>query len=232
MPEALKPEFKLAVIPVTVFQQNCTILWDTKTRQCAVIDPGGEPGRITDLLNRMDLVPEIILLTHGHLDHAGGALALKGIIDPARAALGLSPVPVVGPDARDQFLLDSIEAQAAKFGIKGLRNITPDRFVTEGEVIELGSLRFQVLHVPGHTPGHVVFIDPAAKLALVGDVVFRQSVGRTDFEYGDGAALIRGIKEKLLPLGDDIAFICGHGEGSTLGAERRDNPFLQEETHS
>lgn len=225
------PDFQLAVIPVTVFQQNCTVLWDTKTRQAAVIDPGGEPGRIIDLLNRMDLLPEMILLTHGHLDHAGGALALKGVIDPARASLGLPAAPVIGPDMRDLFLLESIETQAAKFGITGLRNITPDRFVTEGEVIELGSLRFQVLHCPGHTPGHVVFVDPAAKLALVGDVVFRQGIGRTDFEYGDGPALLRSIKEKLLPLGDDIAFICGHGEGSTFGTERRENPFLQDDSH-
>jgi glyoxylase-like metal-dependent hydrolase (beta-lactamase superfamily II) len=226
------PEFQLAVIPVTVFKQNCTILWDTKTRQCAVIDPGGEPGRIIDLLNRMDLLPEMILLTHGHLDHAGGALALKGVIDEARGKLGLGPAPVIGPDVRDSFLLDTIETQAAKFGIKGLRNIKPDRFVTEGEVIELGSLRFEVLHCPGHSPGSVVFVDPSAKLALVGDVVFRQGVGRTDFEYGDAEALIHSIKEKLLPLGDDIAFICGHGEGSTFGKERVENPFLQDEGHS
>ncbi len=224
-------DFQIAVIPVTVFQQNCTVLWDTKTRQCAVIDPGGEPGRIIDLLNRMDLLPELILLTHGHLDHAGGALALKGVIDEARSQMGLGKVPVVGPDERDMFLLQSIETQAAKFGITGLRNITPDRFVTEGEVIELGSLKFQVVHVPGHTPGHVAFVDPAAKLALVGDIVFRQGVGRSDFEYGDGPALLAGIKEKLLPMGDDIAFICGHGEGSTFGAERRENPFLQYDFH-
>ncbi len=220
------PAFQIAVIPVTVFRQNCTILWDTATRKTAVIDPGGEPGRIIDTLNRLDLMPEMILLTHGHLDHAGGAKALKGVIDEARGKAGLAPAPLIGPDERDRFLLDSIEAQAAKFGISGLRNVVPDRWLTEGDVIELGSLRLQVLHCPGHTPGHVVFVDPVAKLALVGDTLFKGGIGRTDFVYGDTPALLHAIHHKLLPLGDDIAFICGHSDGSTFGAERRDNPFL------
>lgn len=223
------PAFQVATIPVTVFRQNCTILWEPESRRTAVIDPGGEPGRIIDALNRLDLLPEMILLTHGHLDHAGGALALKGVIDAARASGGLAPAPVIGPDARDAFLLESIETQAASYGITGLRDITPDRFLSEGETISLGALRFDVLHCPGHTPGHLVFVEKTQRFAFVGDVIFRGGVGRTDFAYGDGPALIRSIHEKLLPLGDDISFVCGHGEGSTFGAERVSNPFLQAE---
>jgi hydroxyacylglutathione hydrolase len=219
--------FQFAVIPVTVFCQNCTILWDTETRACAVIDPGGEPGRIIDALNRLGLMPEKILLTHGHLDHVGGAKALKGVIDEARAKAGLGPVPLIGPDERDRFLMENVEVQAARFNITGLRSVLPDQWLVEGDVVELGGLRFDVLHCPGHSPGHVVYVEKTARFALVGDVLFRGGVGRTDFPYGDHEALISAITTKLLPLGDDISFICGHGEGSSFGAERRENPFLQ-----
>jgi glyoxylase-like metal-dependent hydrolase (beta-lactamase superfamily II) len=218
---------EMAIIPVTIFKQNCTILWESETRRCVVTDPGGEPGRIIDFMNRMQLRPELILLTHGHLDHAGGAKALKGVFDEACAKAGVGPVPMLGPDARDQFLLDSIETQAAHFNIGGMRNVTPDRFVTESEVIEMGSMRFEVLHCPGHTPGHVVFLERAAKLALSGDVLFHNSVGRTDFDYGSHETLLESIRTKLLPLPDDIAILCGHGPTTTLGAERASNPFLQ-----
>jgi glyoxylase-like metal-dependent hydrolase (beta-lactamase superfamily II) len=133
----------------------------------------------------------------------------------------------VGPDERDRFLLESIETQAATFGIGGLRNVLPDRWVVEGDVIEMGSLRFAVLHCPGHTPGHVVYVDHAAKLVLVGDVLFRNSVGRTDFPYGDDVALLDSIHGKLMALPDDMAVFCGHGEGTTIEAERAGNPFLR-----
>lgn len=221
------PDFKLAIIPVTVFQQNCSLLWDPTDRRCVIVDPGGEPGRILDALSRMDLNPQAILLTHGHLDHAGGAKALKGEIDAVQARRGADPVPLLGPDIRDAFLLDGIEESAAKFGLSGLRNVRPDRFLSEGETVEAGPFRFEVLHCPGHTPGHIVFFERSMRFAFVGDVIFKGSVGRTDFEYGDHAALIASIHEKLLPLGDDIGFICGHGEGSTFGAERAGNPFLR-----
>jgi glyoxylase-like metal-dependent hydrolase (beta-lactamase superfamily II) len=221
------PGFKLAIIPVTVFQQNCSLLWDPADRSCVVVDPGGEPGRILDALGRMDLTPTVILLTHGHLDHAGGAKALKGEIDAVMARRGEPPVPLLGPDERDRFLLDGIEGAAKQFGFGGLRNVTPDRFLTEGETVEAGPFRFDVLHCPGHTPGHIVFVEKTLRFAFVGDVIFKGSVGRTDLEYGDHAALIASIHDKLLPLGDDIQFICGHGEGSTFGVERRSNPFLQ-----
>lgn len=220
-------KIEMAIIPVTVFKQNCTILWEADTRRTVVVDPGGEPGRIIDFMNRMQLRPELILLTHGHLDHAGGAKALKGVFDEACAKAGLGPVPLLGPDERDRFLLDSIEAQAAKFGFGGMRNVTPDRFVTEGEVIEMGSMRFEVLHCPGHTPGHVVFLERDAKMALSGDVLFQNSVGRTDFEYGSHETLMDSIRTKLLPLEDETAILCGHGQMTTLGAERASNPFLQ-----
>ena len=221
------PELQIAIVPVTLFQQNCTIVWDKQTKAAMVVDPGGEPGRIADALRRFDLLPETILLTHGHLDHAGGALALKGIIDESRLKLGLAPAPIIGPDSRDQFLLENIEKQSAAYGMTGLRNCTPDRYLTEGEQVKLGGLTFDILHCPGHTPGHLVFVEQDARFALVGDVLFRGSVGRTDFPYGSHEQLIEAIHSKLLPLGDDIGFICGHGEGSNFGTERRSNPFLQ-----
>ena len=155
--------------------------------------------------------------------------ALKGLIDEERAKRDLPPAPIWGPDKRDQFLLDNIEQQAATFGMTGLRNITPDRYLSEGEVVEFGDMRFDVFHCPGHTPGHLVFVDKTIRFALVGDVLFRGSIGRTDFPYGDTDALLDAIATKLLPLGDDISFVCGHGDGSTFGRERQSNPFLQNE---
>ena len=222
------PDYRMAIVPVTVFQQNCTVLWNTETRRCIIVDPGGEPGRILDVVVQQDLRVETILLTHGHLDHAGGALATKGTIDLDYAGRGWDAVPILGPDIRDKFLLDGIEEQSAKMGFHGLRNVTPDRFLTEGETVDTIGLHFEVLHCPGHTPGHIVFIEKSMRLALVGDVLFRGSVGRTDMEYGDSEALIAAIKTKLLPLGDDFSFICGHGDGSTFGVERQRNPFLQD----
>ncbi len=220
-------DIKIALIPVTIFQQNCALVWEPSTLRAAVVDPGGEPGKILDGIGRLGLKVELILLTHGHLDHAGGAKALKGELDAARAAEGLPPVPIVGPDIRDTFLLDGIEEAQQQFGMQGMRNAAPDRFLTEGETVTLGALTFEVLHVPGHTPGHLVFFERAARVAFSGDTVFRGSVGRSDFPYGDGVLLVAGIKEKLLPLGDDVTFIPGHGPASTFGAERADNPFFQ-----
>ncbi len=228
MPEAsTAADFRVAVVPVTTFKQNCSIIWQPAGMRGAVIDPGGEPGRILDAISRFGVDVEAILLTHGHLDHAGGARALKGVLDQARADAGRPPVPLLGPDIRDKFLLDSIEEQQKAFGMSGLRNVLPDRWLVEGEVVEIGTMRFDVLHVPGHTPGHIVFVEPIRRFGFVGDTVFAGGVGRTDFPYGDGPALIDGIKQKLLPLGDDITFICGHGDGSNFGDQRRGNPFLQ-----
>jgi glyoxylase-like metal-dependent hydrolase (beta-lactamase superfamily II) len=191
-----------------------------------VFDPGGNPERILALLAEQKLEVERILLTHGHLDHAGGAAPLRAALNEARAA-GQPPVEIWGPDRRDQFLLESIEAQQKLFNLSGLSNVTPDRWLAQGDVVEFGPLRFDVLHCPGHTPGSLVFVEPTARFAVVGDVLFRGSIGRTDFPYGDHAALIGSIRDKLLPLGDDIAFISGHGQGSTFGEERQANPFIQ-----
>ena len=221
-------DFRIALVPVTVFQQNCSLIWNTASMAAAVVDPGGEPGKILDAISRLGLKVELILLTHGHLDHAGGAKALKGELDAERATAGLPAVPIVGPDIRDQFLLDGIEEAQQAFGMQGMRNVTPDRYVVEGDSVALGDLVFEVLHVPGHTPGHVVFVERSIRYAFSGDTVFQGSVGRTDFPYGDGPGLIAAIKAKLLPLGDDVTFIPGHGPASTLGAERAGNPFLQE----
>lgn len=213
-----------AIIPVTPFQQNCTILWDEDSKRGLVVDPGGDVPQILDALRQTGVTVERILLTHGHLDHAGGAAGLQ---EQLRAQAGdPAAVPIDGPDRRDEFLLDGIEAQASQYGFAA-RNVTPDRWLAEGDTVTLGEHVFGVLHCPGHTPGHIVFINQAARFALVGDVLFQGSVGRTDFPYGDHAALIAAITQKLLPLGDDMAFLCGHGPGSTIGAERAGNPFLR-----
>ena len=204
------------IVPVTPFQQNCAILWDDASMQAMVVDPGGDVDRILAAIAQSKVTVERILLTHGHLDHAGGAAALAKALK----------VPVEGPDIRDKFLLDGIEEQAASYGFEA-SNCTPDRWLTEGEHVSLGEHRFDILHCPGHTPGHLVFVNHAARFLLVGDVLFQGSVGRTDFPYGDPAALIEAIKTKLLPLADDFSFLCGHGPGSSIGAERTGNPFLR-----
>jgi hydroxyacylglutathione hydrolase len=213
-----------AIIPVTPFQQNCAILWDDETKRALVVDPGGDVDRILAAIDQTGVIVERILLTHGHLDHAGGA---AGLAEALRARVEAGPVPIEGPDIRDAFLLEGIAAQAAGYGFDA-RNVTPDRWLQEGDQVTLGQHRFDVLHCPGHTPGHVVFVNHAARFALVGDVLFQGSVGRTDFPYGDHAALISAIMTKLLPLGDDFSFLCGHGPGSSIGAERRTNPFLRQ----
>jgi glyoxylase-like metal-dependent hydrolase (beta-lactamase superfamily II) len=211
-----------AIVPVTPFQQNCAILWDEASNVGMVVDPGGDVQRILEAIDQTGAVIEKIVLTHGHLDHAGGAAGLRAMLS---ARYG-KPVPVEGPDQRDEFLLNGIAEQAASYGFEAA-NVTPDRWMQEGEVLELGPHRFAVLHCPGHTPGSLVFVNTESRFALVGDVLFQGSVGRTDFPYGDHAALISAIKTKLLPLGDDVSFLCGHGPGSTIGAEKANNPFLK-----
>lgn len=207
-----------AIVPVTPLQQNCTLLWDDTSKQAWVIDPGGDVDRILDTVRELHLKIERILLTHGHIDHAGGADAL-------RSALG---VPLDGPDRRDAFLLDELETAGQRFGMTDARNVRPDRFLAEGDRLQLGPFVFDTLHCPGHTPGHLVYVNHANKLAIVGDVLFQGSIGRTDFPYGDPDALLAAICDKLLPLGDDTAFLCGHGPGSTIGLERHANPFVLE----
>ena len=209
---------KIAIIPVTPFQQNCTLMWDEATMRGAVIDPGGDVPRIVAEIREQGVTIERIALTHGHIDHAAGAAELKD---------ALGGIPVEGPDERDRFLLDGLTEAGNAIGMPGSRPVTPDRWLHEGDTISLAGASFAVLHCPGHTPGSVVFVNEPARFAIVGDVLFSGSVGRTDFPYGNTEDLIAAIKTKLLPLGDDMAFLCGHGPGSTIGAERATNPFLR-----
>ncbi|MBE9607029.1 MBL fold metallo-hydrolase [Acetobacteraceae bacterium H6797] len=215
------PQIQAAQIPVTPFQQNCALIWDAETGRGTVIDPGGDVPRILVALDQVKFTVDRILLTHGHLDHAGGAAALKRELEARQGA----PVPIEGPDRRDDFLLQGLVEQGTRYQME-LENVTPDRWLAEGDTVSIAGQEFAVLHCPGHTPGHVAFVSPALNVAIVGDVLFRGSVGRTDFPYGDHAALIDAIEQKLLPLGDQIQFLCGHGPGSTFGEERRSNPFL------
>ena len=206
---------RAAIIPVTPFQQNCTLLWDDATKVGAVVDPGGDLDQIKAAIEEVGIKVEKIVLTHGHIDHAGGAAELK-------EALG---VPIEGPHGADRFLLDNLAKQGASYGIPA-RPVTPDRWLDEGETVTVAGHVFDVLHCPGHPPGSVVLVNHENKLIMMGDVLFRGSIGRTDFPYGDHDALITAIKTKLLTLGNDYAFICGHGPTSTIGNERRTNPFL------
>ena len=208
---------KVTVVPVTPFQQNCSIVACTATNRAAIVDPGGDVAQIREAIDQLAVTPEKILLTHGHLDHAGGAAELAEALD----------LPIEGPDERDDFLLSNLEAQGARFGIADMRNVKPTRWLVEGETVSIGDLTFNVLHVPGHTPGHLVFVHAPARFALVGDTLFQGSIGRTDFPYGSHERLISGIKSKLLPLGDDVTILPGHGPASTIGAERKGNGFLQ-----
>ncbi len=205
-----------AIVPVTRLQQNCSLVWDEETKRGVVVDPGGDVSAITGAINETGITVEQIVLTHGHFDHAGGASEL-------REQLG---VAITGPHEADRFLLEDLETSGPSFGVDDAKNVTPDRWLVEGDTVAIAGRDFEVLHCPGHSPGSVVFVSPADKFALVGDVIFQGSIGRTDFPYGDHAALIEAIKTKILPLGDDITFICGHGPPSTIGQERQTNPFL------
>jgi glyoxylase-like metal-dependent hydrolase (beta-lactamase superfamily II) len=192
-------------------------LFDDETKTGVVIDPGGDVDKIVAALKANDINVEAIWITHGHLDHAGGAMELK-------ERLGVS---IIGPHVADKFILDNIETSAASYGAGGsMHNCTPDQFLIEGDRVSFGEHEFEVLHCPGHSPGSVVFFNRRAQFAHVGDVLFHGSIGRTDFKGGDHPALISSIKDKLLPLGDDIGFICGHGPGGKFGEERRTNPYL------
>jgi hydroxyacylglutathione hydrolase len=208
---------KVTIVPVTPFAQNCSIVACTATNRAAIVDPGGDLPRIREAIEQLKVEPEKILLTHGHIDHAGVAAELSDALS----------IPIEGPDEADAFLLDKLVEQGERFGMAGVRNVKPTRWLAEGETIGVGDLTFSVLHVPGHTPGHLVFVNAPMRFALVGDTLFQGSVGRTDFPYGSHDQLIDGIRTKLLPLGDDVTILPGHGPASTIGAERKSNGFLQ-----
>lgn len=210
---------KIAIVPVTAFQQNCSILVCEKTKKAALVDPGGEADRLLDALKQLDVTPEKIFLTHGHLDHAGAAAELAEILR----------IPIEGPHEGDTFWLDGLVDYAAMMNFPPTRNFLPDRWLVEGDTVSFGELTLDVLHCPGHTPGHVVFYHQPSELALVGDVLFQGSIGRTDFPGGDHQQLIDSIRNKLWPLGDQVQFIPGHGPTSTFGDERRSNPFVADQ---
>jgi glyoxylase-like metal-dependent hydrolase (beta-lactamase superfamily II) len=207
---------RAVVVPVTPFAQNCSLIWCDSTGRGAVIDPGGDLERILGQVEEHDVALEKILLTHAHIDHAGATAELA-----RRFSL-----PIEGPHSEDRFWIEQLPEQAAMFGLEGSESFEPDRWLEQGDTVSVGEVTLEVLHCPGHTPGHVVFFEPEARLAFVGDVLFQGSIGRTDFPRGDYATLIRSIRQNLFPLGDDVRFVPGHGPMSTFGQERRTNPFV------
>ncbi|OCG64355.1 MBL fold metallo-hydrolase [Gilliamella sp. GillExp13] len=208
--------FQYQIIPVTAFQENCSIIWCDQTMEGAFIDPGGEPELLIKAVEKLGVNIKQILLTHGHLDHIGAATILAKHYD----------VKIIGPSQEDEFLLTSLPQQSTQFGFPYTDSFLPDRWLKEGEQIQVGNISLDVLFCPGHTPGHIVFINHLDKLAFVGDVLFKSSIGRTDFPRGNHADLISSITNKLLPLGDDFIFVPGHGPMSSFGHERVSNPYL------
>ncbi|WP_430461282.1 MBL fold metallo-hydrolase [Thalassolituus sp. LLYu03] len=208
----------VAIVPVTAFAQNCTILMCTDTRKAAVVDPGGDLPRIQQQIADMGAEVEQILLTHAHIDHAGGTAALARALN----------APVIGPQEGDLFWIQGLPQQSAMFGFPQAETFTPDRWLNDGDQVQVGNVVLDVIHCPGHTPGHVVFYSAADQLAIVGDVIFQGSIGRTDFPQGNHQQLVSSIRDKLFPLGDEVTFIPGHGPESTFGVERRSNPFVSD----
>lgn len=208
----------IGIIPVTAFTQNCSILMCNQTGKAAIIDPGGDLHLIQQQLEKMQATAEKILLTHAHIDHAGGTAVLARDLN----------LPIEGPHKGDQFWVDALPQQSTMFGFPAVESFTPDRWLADGDTVMVGNLILNVIHTPGHTPGHVVFYLAEEKRAWVGDVIFNGSIGRTDFPQGNHEQLIASIRERLLPLGDDVEFICGHGPNSTFGHERQHNPFVSD----
>ena len=210
-------KLKILIVPVTPFQQNCSVLFDDDTKQGAVVDPGGDIERIEDAIKQSGVKIEKILLTHGHIDHAGGAADLAAKLN----------VKVIGPAIADKPILDNIPNRAAMFNMLGAKSVTPDQWLKDGDEVQVGGLTFRIVEAPGHSPGSIVFFNKANKFALMGDVLFQNSVGRTDIPGGNHETLMASIKNKVLPLGDDVQFLPGHGNASQIGHERRNNPYLK-----
>jgi len=207
---------QIAVVPVTPFQQNCSVVWCERTRRAAVVDPGGDLEHIEQVLQQEGLTLEKIVLTHAHIDHAGATAEL------ARR----TGVPIEGPHEGDLFWIEQMPAQARMFGFAHGESFTPTRWLHDGDTVTVGEETLEVIHCPGHTPGHVVLFHRTGRFAIVGDVLFAGSIGRTDFPQGSHEQLLRSIRERLFPLGDDITFLPGHGPTSTFGEERAHNPFV------
>ncbi len=203
-------------VPVTQFQQNCSLVWCSETLQAAVIDPGGDLDQLLGEVKRLGITLEQIWLTHAHIDHAGGTQELA-----TQLAL-----PIIGPHPGDQFWIDALPEQGAMFGFPPSEAFKPTRWLFDGDTVQLASHTLQVRHCPGHTPGHVVFYSPEISRAFVGDVLFAGSIGRTDFPQGDHATLIASITKRLWPMGNDTVFIPGHGPESSFGRERQSNPYV------
>ncbi len=213
-----EPPLKAAIIPVTPYRQNCSLVWCSRTGDAAVVDPGGDLAHIRDAIAAQNVTVRKVLLTHGHLDHAGGAAELA-------RDLG---VAIEGPHPDDRFLLEALSGHGRRPGFQDSESCTPDRWLADGDTVNLGDVVLGVRHCPGHTPGHVVLFQEEARIAFVGDVLFRGSVGRTDFPRGNHAQLVSSITERLWPLGDDMRFVPGHGQMSTFGWERKTNPYVSD----
>ncbi|MCF6280777.1 MAG: MBL fold metallo-hydrolase [Candidatus Polarisedimenticolaceae bacterium] len=207
---------KYTIIPVTALQQNCSLIWCEESHKGAVIDPGGDLEKILHAAVSNSVTIEKILITHAHFDHAGGAHELAEKLS----------IPIEGPHIADQPIVERMGIQASSYGFQPVPSFTPNRWLQQDDTITVGNLTLQVLHCPGHTPGHVIFFHPESKLAFVGDVIFQGSIGRTDFPLSNHADLIHSIRQKLWPLGRDVTFIPGHGPNSTFGAEQSSNPFV------
>ena len=205
------------VNPVTPFAQNAPIIFCSETNKCAFVDPGGDADFLLQIAKENNLIPEKILLTHGHADHAGAAMEIAQILN----------IKIEGPHKEDKFLLDSLQSQGEMFGMQA-RNCVPNKWLEDGDTVTVGNSMLDVIFTPGHTPGHVIFFSNDSNLALVGDVIFRGSIGRTDLPRGNHQDLINSISKKLWPLGNDVEFICGHGPNSTFGNERTSNPFVSD----
>lgn len=206
---------KTIIVQVTPFAQNASIIYCNETKKCAFVDPGGDIELLLNKAKENDLIPEKILLTHGHIDHAGGASELSEILN----------INIEGPSIEDKFLLDSLKDQGEMFGMQS-RNCIPNLWLQDGDIVTVGQISLDVYFCPGHTPGHVIFYAKESKVALVGDVLFQGSIGRTDLPGGNHQDLIDSIVNKLWPLGDDVKFIPGHGNVSNFGVERQTNAFV------
>jgi hydroxyacylglutathione hydrolase len=211
------PKLSITLVQVTPFQQNCAIVFDKDTLRACVVDPGGEVNRIYDAVKKQGVTVEKILITHGHIDHAGGAMELKE---------KLGGIPIEGPHKEDAFLLEELQTRGLDYGMMDLRNCTTDRWLDDSDNVEAAGFTFQVIHAPGHSPGSVVLFNEENRFALMGDVLFKGSIGRTDLRRSNHDDLMNSIRTKILPLGDDVSFLPGHGQPSTIGHERMTNPFL------